>query len=166
MEMVDIINKQDEVVGQKTKKESHEQHLLHRSVHVMILNSEEEILLQLRQRTRKNYPLFWSSSVGGHISAGEKPEEAAYREMREEIGIRTNLEFIGKFIVDDVTEYEMVYVYFGKFDGPFAFQEEEMEKAQFFPVKTLWKECGEMNITPHCSGALEMLKDRLPGAEI
>ncbi|MDO8495126.1 MAG: NUDIX domain-containing protein [bacterium] len=163
MEIVDIINKQDEVVGQKTRKESHAQHLLHRSVHVMILNSEREILLQLRKRDKRNYPLFWSCSVGGHVYSGEKPEEAVYREMQEEIGIRTDLEFVGKFIVDDATEYEMVFVYFGKFDGPFVFQEEEMEKAQFFSVKNLWKEKTEMNLTPHCSGALEMIKDKLPG---
>lgn len=156
-EQYDIINERDEIVGKATKKEAHAQHLRHRAIQVVISNSQGEILLQLRKSTKKQYPLQWTVSVAGHVSAGEIPEAAAYREMLEEIGIWVPLEYHGKFAVDDEVENEMIYVYCGDSDGPFRFDENEMEKAEWFSLKRLKEEMSGMVMTPHFRRVLQLL---------
>ena len=43
-------------------------------------------------------PLYWSTSVGGHVQSGESYEDAAHREMREEIGIDGELIQVWKYV--------------------------------------------------------------------
>ena len=82
MEYLDIVNQQDEIVSKEERSLAHSKHLLHRSVHIIIANTKGEILLQLRKSTKKQYPLYWSSSVGGHVQSGETPNEAAKKELK------------------------------------------------------------------------------------
>ncbi len=56
---------------------------------VILKNDAGEVLLQKRDPDMVAWPGRWDSSAAGHVDAGELPEEAAYREMHEEIGIDT-----------------------------------------------------------------------------
>jgi len=40
-----------------------------------------------RTSNRRKFPNCYDFSVGGHVNSGEKYEEAAYRELKEELGI-------------------------------------------------------------------------------
>lgn len=157
MEYLDIVNEDDGVIGKEERNKAHEKHLLHRSVQIIILNDKKQILLQLRKSTKKQYPLYWSGSVAGHVASGGTPEECAIKEMGEEIGIKADLEYLGKFIVDDEVEHEMVNVFFGRSNGPFKFLKSEIEKAEFFDVEKLKIEFNNMKMTPHCKKALEIV---------
>ena len=57
-------------------------------IHIVILNSKNEMLIQQRQVTKTIYPNLWDISVGGSVVAGETPCEAASRELFEELGIK------------------------------------------------------------------------------
>ncbi len=46
----------------------------------------DQVLLQWRTRDAPIYPSFWNC-FGGIIEDGETPEEAALREIEEEIGV-------------------------------------------------------------------------------
>lgn len=65
----------------------HKSGLWHRTVHVWLLNPENELLLQKRSANRRTYPGYWDISAAGHVSAGQKSLEAAVRETQEELGI-------------------------------------------------------------------------------
>ena len=160
MEFLDIVNEKDEVIGREERNKAHDKHLLHRASHVIIVNNKNQILLQLRKSTKKQYPLYWSSSVAGHASSGETAKECALKETEEEIGIKTDFEFVGKFIVNDSVEHEMVSVFFGRSVGPFHFLEREIEKAEFFDIERLRKEKDQIKMTPHCKKALELVLDK------
>jgi isopentenyl-diphosphate delta-isomerase len=54
---------------------------------VILKNSKGEYLLQKRAANMQAWPDFWDSSAAGHVDEGETPEQAAYRELAEEIGI-------------------------------------------------------------------------------
>lgn len=155
MEYLDVINDQDLIIGKEERDVVHSKHLLHRSVHILISNSQNEILLQLRKSTKKQYPLYWSSSVGGHVSSGESALEAAHKELREELGIDADLQFVSKFVIDNEVEHEMVNVFFAKNDGPFSLEKSEMEKVEFFPVNELKKHA--LHMTPHCIKAIDLI---------
>jgi isopentenyldiphosphate isomerase len=53
--------------------------LLHPVVHLHLFNEKGELFLQKRALTKDLLPGKWDTSVGGHISPGEKPEEALKR---------------------------------------------------------------------------------------
>ena len=71
----------------KLKSEIHRDGDLHRTIHLWIVTSDLRLLLQLRASTKVNHPSLWDVSVAGHVDAGERAEEAAMREAREELGI-------------------------------------------------------------------------------
>ena len=56
-------------------------------VRVILLNAQGEMLLQLRSPQKKNYPGVWEYAAGGRRETGEQWEDAALRELQEELGI-------------------------------------------------------------------------------
>ena len=60
----------------------------HLVVHVWIINSENEVLLQKRSPLVDNHPNEWDISAAGHVSAGEDYITSALRETEEEIGLK------------------------------------------------------------------------------
>jgi len=98
--LIDIVDENDNVIGQKEKDDVHRDGDLHRVVHVWVLNSKNELLCHRRADSKKVYPGFWDIIVGGHLNAGETYEDAALREVEEEIGIKfskDDMVFIGNW---------------------------------------------------------------------
>ena len=54
---------------------------------ILIRHQDGTFLLTLRDLRKEAYPGCWEASAGGAALAGETPEEAARREMREETGL-------------------------------------------------------------------------------
>lgn len=96
MEIWDILDKQ----GNKTDKtivrgeplKDGEYHLV---VHIWIMNSKGEFLIQRRADTLKLMPGMWAAT-GGSALAGEDSKTAALREVKEELGIDINADSIHK----------------------------------------------------------------------
>src|SRR5215472_10054324 len=91
-EIFDVVDEHDRVVAQAPRSVVHAQKLLHRAVHIFVLNSRGELLLQKRSATKDEYPLCYTSSASGHLSAGETYETAAPRELAEELGLAGELQ--------------------------------------------------------------------------
>lgn len=69
------------------------------SVHVWIINSKGEFLLQKRSPKKKKYPNCWAMHGGG-VDTGENTVEAGIRECYEEIGVtldENDFEFLLSF---------------------------------------------------------------------
>jgi 16S rRNA (adenine1518-N6/adenine1519-N6)-dimethyltransferase len=96
-EIFDVCDAENRVIGQAPRSVVHRDHLLHRAVHVFVFNSREELLVQVRSATKDEFPLCYTSSASGHLSAGEDYLESAERELKEEIGLTAPLEFLGRF---------------------------------------------------------------------
>jgi len=91
-ELFVVVDKNDKVVGYRTRKECHQNKtLIHRSVGMVISNAKGEILLQKRSLTKDLYPGFYSSSCSGHLKKGEDYQKAAEREIKEELGVARKL---------------------------------------------------------------------------
>ena len=75
---------------------------LHRTVHMWVVRKREDggidVLLQKRSKDKDSYPGCYDISSAGHVQAGDEFENAALRELEEELGIkalREDLRFIG-----------------------------------------------------------------------
>lgn len=96
-EIVDIVDEQDNVIGTIFRKDEKEGEHILRSASIFLINEKNEILLQLRSKNSKKYPLHWDISGGGHVNSNEEYEDCAKRELFEEVGIRVeNVTFLGK----------------------------------------------------------------------
>jgi 8-oxo-dGTP diphosphatase len=71
-----------------------------RSTAGAFLVRDGRILLEKRPSTSRVYPGLWDTP-GGHLEAGESPEDALIREMGEELSIRP-LRFILGAVQDDI----------------------------------------------------------------
>jgi isopentenyl-diphosphate delta-isomerase len=92
-ELYDLVNENNKLLGTtKAKSLVHKDGDWHRAVHVWVVNSQKQILLQKRSATKELSPNLWDLSMGGHISAGEDPVTAALRELQEELGMQVNRE--------------------------------------------------------------------------
>lgn len=99
-EHFDVCDPQGNPTGQALpRSEVHRRGLWHRSSHIWILNSRNQILLQRRDLSKETDPGKWDISVAGHLSAGQTEKEAAVRETWEELGLvigPEELEFVMK----------------------------------------------------------------------
>ena len=88
-EYLDIVDIKDKIIGKATRKEIHDMHQIHRGVHVFVVNSKNEILIQKRSNKKDYYPGYYDASVGAQVRSGETYEQAAKRELKEELGVDT-----------------------------------------------------------------------------
>ncbi|MBQ6884129.1 MAG: NUDIX domain-containing protein [Clostridia bacterium] len=91
MEKWDILNADGEFVGKTTLRgkcnmKPGEYHLV---VHIWVLSSRGDILIQRRSENKKLMPGEWAATGGAAIS-GEDSYTAANRELYEELGIPSN----------------------------------------------------------------------------
>jgi len=86
-EVFDVVDAQDRVIGRATRSEVHARHLLHRAVHILWVRDDGLLCLQRRSYAKDSCPGLISTSCAGHLDAGEAYEDAARRELGEELGI-------------------------------------------------------------------------------
>ena len=67
------------------------------------------------------------SSAAGHLGVGETYDEAAQRELQEELGIDTPLARVAKLPATASTDQEFIWIYQGSHDGPLKTDPNEIE---------------------------------------
>jgi len=80
-------------------------------VEVLILNSKGQILLGQRSKNKKRNPLKWETTQGS-VKSGENSEEAAARELKEELGLniaKESLNYVQTLKDDDEHIFKDMY---------------------------------------------------------
>eukprot|EP01119_Soliformovum_irregulare_P014431 TRINITY_DN3947_c0_g1_i2.p1 TRINITY_DN3947_c0_g1~~TRINITY_DN3947_c0_g1_i2.p1 ORF type:complete len:185 (+),score=48.17 TRINITY_DN3947_c0_g1_i2:17-571(+) len=71
-EYLDVLDENGKFTGiSHPRSQVHREGLWHRVVHVWIVNSKGQVLLQQRTLNKESWPGMWDISSAGHISAGE-----------------------------------------------------------------------------------------------
>ena len=137
-ELVDVVDDDDVVVATVARAVMRRQRLRHRVTFVVIRAGDGRILLHRRSDDKDVWPGRWDLAVGGVVTAGERYDVAAERELAEEVGV-TGVRLVplgpGRYEDDDVCivarMYEVVC------DGPFTFADGEVVEAGFATVAEL-----------------------------
>lgn len=126
-ELFDVVDEYDAVLRQATRREVHEQGLMHRAVHILVFNKNHDCLLQKRSMLKDKHPGVWDSSAAGHLDAGEDYESAARRELQEELGIEgVRLLHLGNIPPSAQTGWEHVALYAALYEGKVHFPAAEI----------------------------------------
>lgn len=132
-EWFDEVDEADCVIGSHPRSVIHRQGLRHRATHILLRNRAGEIFLQRRAPWKDINPWVWDSSAAGHVDAGENYLTCAHRELEEELGVRAELQRIGRLTPCPDTGNEFIEVYTGRHEGPFRPNELEICAGSFFP---------------------------------
>jgi len=97
--LLNIVNENDEIIGEKSREEIHKKGLLHREIHVYFVTPNKELIFQHRAKNKDTFPDLLDATVGGHVEIGQGYGETAIKETKEETGVKINnsdLIFINK----------------------------------------------------------------------
>lgn len=84
-------NKTGKIITRGSEMAPDEFHVV---VHVCIFNKQGDMLIQQRQPFKDGWPNLWDVSCGGSAITGDTSQQAAARELFEELGITYNFEAI------------------------------------------------------------------------
>ncbi len=136
-EIFDVVDENDNVIGQAPRSQVHARGLLHRAVHVFVFDTQGRLLLQKRSATKDEFPLCYTSSSSGHLNAGESYDEAAPRELEEELGLQSPIEFLTKLPASLETANEHTALYRAVTDEVPKFHLEEIESGQYLSLQAI-----------------------------
>ncbi|WP_299493886.1 isopentenyl-diphosphate Delta-isomerase [uncultured Shewanella sp.] len=142
-DMLVTVNENDDVTGYETKLRCHQgQGILHRAFSVFVFDHERQLLVQQRSALKPLWPLFWSNSVCSHPRQDEPFEEAVNRRLYEEIGAKSQLQYLYQFeyqaaYLDMGTEHEMCSVYIGKIEQNIRVDPAEVADTEFMSIEAV-----------------------------
>jgi len=136
-ELFDVVDENDQVTGQNTRSEVHRLGLLHRAIHIFVFDSVGRLLLQKRSAAKDEFPSMWTSSASGHVDAGEDYDNAAARELTEELDLNVPLRKLQKFSACDQTANEFVVLYQATTDEPVTFPAVEIDAVESVEMNSL-----------------------------
>jgi isopentenyl-diphosphate Delta-isomerase len=139
-ELLDVVDESDMVIGSATRMECNSNpNLIHRAAYALIFSSDGKLLLHKRSQTKDTCPGLWSISVAGHVDQGETYDQTIIREIKEEIGIDLEVEYLDKYLLRHRRESEFSAIFRGYSDGPFILNQKEIEKGGFFTLDEIRK---------------------------
>jgi 16S rRNA (adenine1518-N6/adenine1519-N6)-dimethyltransferase len=133
-ELLAVVDENDRPLKSTDRVTIHRDNLLHRAVHIFLVNHRGELLLQKRSYRKDRFPRRWDSSAAGHVDADESYPDCAMRELREEIGVEAVLERLGKLPASEITGHEFIEIFAGIHEGPFHWNQHEVETGGFFKL--------------------------------
>ncbi len=150
-EWFDLLTPEGKIIGKAPRSVVHgNPDLLHAVVHVHIINSQGEILLQKRNEDKDIQPGKWDTAVGGHVHSGETIDHALEREAEEELGISFGkFHPLFRYVMRNEIESELVHGFLLQEDGPFYPDPGEISEARFWKISEIEQNIGRNIFTPN-----------------
>lgn len=131
-EQLDIVDDKNQVINQTSKSEVYERKLNHRIVHVFLIHPETgQIYLQKRSEAKSFLPGYYCTSAGGHVRAGESYEDAAKRELHEELGLDVPVHGVHTFLFESDGHKRFIELFVAYARDGFQFAREEVAGGAF-----------------------------------
>ena len=138
-EPTEVIDDNFNVLKVVPRKEIIDKNLKHKTVLIIVKNNKNQIYAAQRKHTKKIFPLKWIVGAGGAVNANESFEEAAKRELKEELGFISEIKYIFDFDYDAEFNNYKARVYFTIYNGKIILNNKEFEQGKWVSVKELKK---------------------------
>lgn len=159
-ELFDIVDDNDNVIGQTTRSDVHRSGLQHRGVHLLLFDRNGRMLIQKRSADKRQYASLWDCSVSEHVQAGESYPDAAVRGAKEEMrvdvsGLRPLFKFRMEYGPND---NEISVVYEGEVEpASVQFDAEEVSEVAYVHPAELFASM-EKSPQSYCGWFIQIIK--------
>lgn len=157
-----VVDENDHEIGTEYMMDAIKKGMIRRASRVYVFNESGQLLVQ--QRSEKVLkPLMLDQSAAGHVDIGESYEQAAYRELREELGLENiDLQLVEtSFRTTDF--YNAIYKAVVSDDTKIEYDPEELNDILWYDTEKLTSDMQDTpdKFTPAFKEAWSMLKDKL-----
>jgi 16S rRNA (adenine1518-N6/adenine1519-N6)-dimethyltransferase len=162
-ELLQVVDADDNPAGGLDRTTVHAEKRLHRAAHVLLMNPSGELFLQRRSFVKDRYPGRWDSSAAGHVDLGEDYASCAHREVFEELGLKAELQLVGKLPASDMTDQEFVEIFCGCTDEKPSPNPLEIDAFGAFPLSIVddWVERCPEDFAPAFIGCYHLARRHL-----
>ena len=130
-EQVEVVDSGGRVLGVVTRAEVRARNLRHRCVFIAVLTGDHRLVVHRRSPDKDVWGDRWDLAAGGVAAVGETWDDAAARELAEELGIAgVPLVPIGDGAFDDDDVSLIARVYLAVTDQPVRFADGEVVEAR------------------------------------
>ena len=139
-EYFDIVDENNEIIGQELRRIVHQTGLWHRGVHVFLFAPDDKLLVQKRSQTCDTFPGTLDCSVSEHLKPGESYLKGAIRGLKEELGVEgISLTRLIQFkMIYGPNDNEFSEVYKGGLDGiTITMDPHEVDEIGFYSIPEL-----------------------------
>jgi isopentenyl-diphosphate Delta-isomerase len=141
------VDKSNKKIGLRPIKDFQTGKFIHRSSHLLLFNSKNEVLMCKRSANKRWYPNLYTYSASGTV----KDESCVKEEMKEELGI--NIKAKLAFIYPYLDKYDKSFhaFFIGKTDKKIKPEKLEISSLRWLSLKELEKDISEnpKNYVPH-----------------
>lgn len=102
-EILDVVDRNDNVIGQKKRSELLKEDSSFRAINVFLLNTKGQIWIRRRAAHKMNFLLCLDMSCGGYVKSGESYEDVFKREVKEELAL--DVEYLPCRLLGYLTPY-------------------------------------------------------------
>lgn len=161
LELVDLVDEDDRVVGTATRREVRQRSLLHRATYILVRNGAGQILVHRRTDTKDVHPGAYDLFAGGVCAAGESYDEGARRELAEELGVTgVALGFLFRHRYQGPGKPAWGAVYEARWDGPVRPQASEVAWSAWVTPEELDQMLAELPFCPDSREIYDRLRAR------
>jgi isopentenyl-diphosphate delta-isomerase type 1 len=154
-EFLDVVDRNGGIIGRATREECHSNPtLIHRIVHVFIMNKAGDILMQKRSLNKDTQPGMWDISISGHVALGETIRNTVSRKMKIELGL--DLKKLTKIPLEELYTYlwrsprqtHLITTFMLPYEGDVMPNEEEVSEARFWTREEIRFGMSPLTFTP------------------
>lgn len=135
-ERVQFVDENDNPIGAGPREEAWEKGIILRHAYIVLRDEDGNFLLQQRSQQKKKNPGRYTYAATGHVDEGESYDEAAVRELKEEVGIDAHLTLIDKslYMSDEINSKVYIAIYSGEIphDIQLTLDPEEVSATHWF----------------------------------
>jgi isopentenyldiphosphate isomerase len=135
-ELVEVVREDGTVERVVTRAEMRVGCLRHRCVFLLVTDGNR-LLIHRRAEHKDVWPGRWDVAAGGVVTAGEAWDDAARRELAEELGIDADPRHVGDGAWEGPEAKVLGRVYVVEHPGPFRFDDGEVVEARFVDADEL-----------------------------
>ena len=148
-EWATIVDEDDRLVGRARRAEVRARKLLHRGVAVLVRNSQGDIYVHRRTVSKDIFPGMYDVFIAGMVPYGESYEEAASRELNEELGVSgTDLRPLFKHLYASSENPSWNAVFETVWDGAIVHEADEIDWGGFVPLDELDAKMASWSVVP------------------
>jgi isopentenyldiphosphate isomerase len=129
-ELVEEVDEEGAVLRVVTRAEMRAGRLRHRCVFLLVV-FDGRLLVHRRAEDKDIWPGRWDVAAGGVVTAGEAWDDAARRELAEELGVLAGPSLLGDGTWEGEEAKVLGRVYLVEHAGPFRFDDGEVVEARF-----------------------------------